>query len=191
MSIIYQYYLIFFSETQEKKFNLKMYFIVYFLQTHNLAHNHVVVPFTWLRLNQHIENIVNNGVNRGLTFTVFYTNHDDAFNNGMPLIDYHPNANASFGNAFPNEGLYHCRIQKFNCNNLNDSLRIHILIPNYFSSFPVSFHEAMVYQNKRRNVAPVLYNAQRLRERPTYNANLSSDRISSFFRMYSPGNISI
>lgn len=175
---------LFFSGIQAKKSNPKMYFIVYFLETRN----HIIVPYTWLRLNQNIENIINNGINRGLTFVVFYTNNVDAFDNGKPLFDYQPNANASFGNAFPNEGLYHCRIRKFNCNNLNGSSRIHILTPSYLSLFPVSFQEAMVYRNKRRSMIPVLYNARRLRERPTHNANLSSSRISSFFRMYSPGN---
>ncbi|XP_055308550.1 uncharacterized protein LOC129572583 [Sitodiplosis mosellana] len=135
-----------------------MYFIVYILE----KREHVVVPYTWIKLDLHMHNIINNGINRGKLFEVFYTDNVDAFDNGIPRVDYQPNAHASLFNHFPSEGWYHCRIQKFIFN----------------------FREAMVYKMRRRNVSPKLYNQQRLHERAKLcSSQRIQERVSTFFRM--------
>lgn len=54
----------------------------------------------------------------------------------------------------------------------------------YFCSFSVSLRDAMVYQQRRRNVPPKLYNEQRLRERQYSGLNRCTlERLSTFFRM--------
>lgn len=88
-----------------------MYFIVYIIQ----SRQHVVVPYSWIRLNSHMENLINNGINSGLAFTVFYTNNPDAYHNGVPRADYEPNVLATSVSQFPNEGWYTCYIRKFKC----------------------------------------------------------------------------
>lgn len=86
-----------------------MYFIVFILDTEE----HVVVPYSWLQLNDYMEAMVNNGVNASITFVTYYTANEGAFNNGIPRWNYPPNKNARFGCTFPNEGLYHCHIAKY------------------------------------------------------------------------------
>lgn len=89
--------------------NLKMYFIVYILQTRR----YVIVPYTWTRISSRFENLINNGINSGIAFTVFYTNNTGAFDNGIPRASYEPNPHASLFSQFPQEGWYDCRIQRF------------------------------------------------------------------------------
>lgn len=93
-----------------------MYFVVYILE----RNEHFIVPYTWIKLNLQMHNIINNGINRGIVFDVFYTDDDGAFDNGIPRVEYEPtiqpSANASRANLFPKQGWYHCRIQKFICN---------------------------------------------------------------------------
>lgn len=91
------------------KTNLKMYFTVFILQTKQ----HVVVPFTWIKMNRHIPNIINNGINPGIKLWVFYTDDTNAFFHGSPRIGYAPNENAGVLSEFPKAGWYQCRIRKF------------------------------------------------------------------------------
>lgn len=88
-----------------------MYFIVYIRQTSQ----YVVVPYSWIKLNDFMEWIVNNGINSNVPFEVFYTQNDDAYENGVPRIDFAPNVHASCESQFPNEGWYSCFIRRFKC----------------------------------------------------------------------------
>lgn len=86
-----------------------MYFIVYICQTSR----YVVVPYTWIQLNNFMEWMVNNGINSNITFEVFYTENPDAFENEVPRINFAPNVHASSESQFPNEGWYTCFIRRF------------------------------------------------------------------------------
>lgn len=78
---------------------------------------HVVVPFSWIKLSDHMEGMINNGINASFTFEVYYTQNREAFQNGIldgiPRWEFKPNVDARFDREFPNEGWYHCRLKKF------------------------------------------------------------------------------
>lgn len=85
-----------------------MYFIVYILPIKELR----VVPYRWTR-GLNYEYAINNGVNRNVKISTFWTSDPVAFDlNGVPRIRYLPNFTAS-GQQFPAEGWYPCNIVKF------------------------------------------------------------------------------
>lgn len=88
-----------------------MYFIVYIIE---ILQN-VLVPYSWLKLDRFLEWTVNNGINSNIPFEVFYTRNADAFENGIPRLDFAPNMHASSNSRFPNEGWYSCYIRRFRC----------------------------------------------------------------------------
>lgn len=88
--------------------NLKMYFVVFLLQTKK----HYVVPYRWIQ-GINYENIFNYGLNRNLKFHTFWTEDKNAFDeHDVPKKDYTPDLNAH-GQVFPAAGWYLCHIRKF------------------------------------------------------------------------------
>lgn len=76
-----------------------------------------IVPHSWIEnLQDHLEKFINRGLNRNQTFTVFYTDNPDAFDeNNVPRQSYHPNFAASPHRILPREGLYDCKLMNVRC----------------------------------------------------------------------------
>lgn len=117
-----------------------MYVVVYVLSVRQNA----IIPYTWLRMDNRFRNLINYGVNRGISFGMFYTNNPNAFANGIPRGNYIPNPSARLGAQFPNEGFYHCRLRRFFCKYLILTILKKILKILLFFLYLICFLKGML-----------------------------------------------
>lgn len=99
-----------------------MYFLVYIIACTELdasKENHlanegafVVLPQNWIKdINEHLEKFLNRSLNKNQVFTCYWTDAAESIDrNGALKLDFEPDFRASFGNVFPSEGCYLCKL---------------------------------------------------------------------------------
>lgn len=91
-----------------------MYYVVYLVR----FKRNIIVPQNWiLRIQDHWEKFINNGLNKNQKFVCFWTDNQMAFDeNGTPLENFEPNFDASLCDVFPGEGFYIVNLRAFRGN---------------------------------------------------------------------------
>lgn len=111
----------------------------------------MIVPKQWVKdIKLHKEKFYNNSLNHSQIFTCYYTNDRNAFDDdGYPKLDYAANFQVGFRNNFNDEGLFRIKLKQYKS----------------------SKESAIQYVASHRNIAPGLYNEQRLQEEPIPDGN--------------------
>lgn len=128
-----------------------MYYIAYFLE----LKKNIIVPKQWIKdIKLHKEKFYNNSLNRTQTFTCYYTNDRNAFDDDdFPKGNFPANFQAGFRSDLNDEGLFRVKLKYYTC----------------------SKESAMDYVRCHRNIVPGLYNEDRLGEEPIPNTDASDD----------------
>lgn len=92
-----------------------MYFIVYIIENNdksNNKHAYAILPQNWIKdIDEHLEKFLNRSLNKNQVFTCYWTTAKECTDrNGDIRLDFQPNFSASFGNIFPSDGCYLCKL---------------------------------------------------------------------------------
>lgn len=165
-----------------------MYFIVYIIETNDKSKNSnsaneqvfAVLPQNWIKdINEHLEKFLNRSLNKNQVFTCYWTEAEGSIDeNGNIKLDFEPNFRASFGNVFPSEGCYLCKLIRakgmITLRLLSDKTIATILL-HHFDDFTDNYLDAIACMMKTRRPPPI-YNPNRLLENPIPKINVQAMR---------------
>lgn len=74
-----------------------------------------VVPISWIHdVSSHLEKFLNAGLNSAQTYTCFYTNNPEAFDEiGMPKNDFEPDFNVPFRTDLNGDGRFAVKLKVY------------------------------------------------------------------------------
>lgn len=89
-----------------------LWYVVHFVKAKQTR----VVPGKWIKsIAQQLENSVNNSLNHGFDYLVYYSEEPESIKNGCPNPDFRPKFYMNVDGDFPSEGCYYGRIVRAKC----------------------------------------------------------------------------